>query len=247
MARKPAALPGLDQPPAPADHNEPVDTAALAVQADEARYHNLIALHPHHDKRIETKRAELKEITNERKNVRRKLSDAGYPLDIVDEQIADSTIPGRELDSREAMRTKVRRWKHLPVAGADQANLDFTPDFVRGELQYEADGIRAGVNGLDRDAPESVPPEFHNAYEKGWLEGQGRLAWAMQEEQADDARRKTAEEAAAKAAEPEPEFDPDAEARKLKRSDFMDTSAPADEPEAAAETETVTEPEQAAA
>lgn len=214
----------------PFDHN-----ADLQIQADEARYHNLIALHLDADKRIGLKRAELKEITNNRKNIRRKLSDAGYLLELVDEQIADSTVPNRDLENREAIRTKIRKWKALPVGNSgQQANLDLTPQFVRGELQWEAEGLRLGVNGMDLEPPEGMPPEFFNALEKGWLEGQGRLAWAKTEEAADDARRAAAAEAAnAPSPEPEPEFDPDTEARKLKNSDFMQPG-PAEEPEAAA-------------
>ena len=101
-------------------------------------------------------------------------------------QILDSVLKRSELSKGDMVKYAVDfHWmsemEGLPVGG--QMSLidafENTPAEVKDELDYEADGYRAGVRGDDPSPPDYVPPRFHTNWVKGWHNGQARNAWAI--------------------------------------------------------------------
>lgn len=135
----------------------------------------------------------------------------------------------RDLAAEEEQRFQDRIALGLPVFGVQQDLFggagESLPQESKDEIAWEADGYLSGRRVDARKAPEGCPPRMDQFWLKGYDRGQEETAKLF-------AR---AGEIAKPAAEPEqpaeePEFDADAQARKLKRSGFLEsTEADADD------------------
>jgi hypothetical protein len=156
---------------------------------------------------------------------------------ILDDTSAAEPGARRDLVAEEERRAKLRAWAGLPAGSQGDLFDTATPQEAKDELFYEGLGYAAGLRGDDATAPTDVPPRFVQAWLRGRMSGQEKLAWGLAEAGRVVDRKPDANAAPVELEpEPEEEFDPDAAARKLKNDPaFMDRSAPdADELDEAA-------------
>lgn len=139
-----------------------------------------------------------------------------------EEVLALQDMTEAEFLNHEGKRHKRLERQGLPVGTQMALPLG---DTVDDKLTAEADGKRAGLRADDPTPPEHVSPILHPDWMRGWHAGQEinimRLGRAQE---IIDARAAPAEDEIPE--EEPPEFDPAKEARALKNSGFMDTSAP---------------------
>lgn len=138
--------------------------------------------------------------------------------------LADSSASRRDLQAEEERRAQLRAWAGLPV-GAQGELFAALPEEVRDDQYYEGGGYAAGLRGDERDAPDGTPPRFIQAWLRGWIAGQEKLAWGLAAAGRIVDRKANANPAPVQL-EPEPdeEIDLDAEARRLKATSFMEHS-----------------------
>lgn len=120
----------------------------------------------------------------------------------------------------------------LPV-GAQQ-ELFPAGDTASDQAAARADGKRAGLIGADPVPADYIAPILHPDWMEGWHEGQAELIMKLQKADGIFARRgqPDVEDDDVDLNAEDDDFDPDAAARKLRNSDFMDRT-PADEAESA--------------
>lgn len=111
---------------------------------------------------------------------------AGFPRNLLQEIIRDSAVKGqrRNIEEAERKRAKFRKWVGLPVGNSDeQRELEARlPETQRNEIEWEADGYRAGVAAEAPKPPnDCVKAGFDQAWLKGYGNGQSRNAWALSE------------------------------------------------------------------
>jgi hypothetical protein len=134
----------------------------------------------------------------------------------------------RDLAKEEEQRFQDRVALGLPVFGVQQdlfgGNASAMPQEKRDEFEWQSDGFLAGRRGDERKAPEGCPPRMDQFWLTGYDLGQAETVKSFSKvEEMISARTP-------KEPEPEPtEFDPDKEARALKKSGFLDTTAPDDD------------------
>ncbi len=177
------------------------------------------------DAALATAMEPVKVVRKQRNVVRNLASKEGFPLKIIDEIIEKEAFTQKDLEGE----AELSRWMHqmagLPTGG--QAELfATTPAEIKDGLDWEADGYRAGMRGVEPKPPEGCPPRFHQEWMKGYHAGQERNAWALSEKGKIVDRRTDINTSQAVQLDPEPEdeFDADAEARKLKGAGFLDTT-----------------------
>lgn len=208
----------------------------------------------HHMTKLRTKSAEIDQLRAPLKDAQEEFAalvneakadlGKGYTRKYLMTLLEDSTTRLRDLLAEENRRARDREALGLPVFGVQgdlfgEGAAAKMPEEARDEVHYEAEGYMRGRAGLLEVIPEGTPPRFHQAVQRGYDKGQQ----ATQEDfLAGQALREamatpdTAEEPAELNSEPDetaPEV-VEAKARKLRRSGFMDRSAPAEEQPAAA-------------
>lgn len=158
-------------------------------------------------------------------------ADGGFLRKELVELLTDSASRAKDLVAAEERRLWMRRAAGLPVgAQLDMFGDATTPTEAKDELAWEADGYLAGRRADDATPPKECDPRFHQAWMKGYHAGQ-----AFNVEQLGKAKevlaRKPEPKGSLKAAEPDEEPDPQAEAaaaaKKLKANGWMEP-APAE-------------------
>lgn len=191
---------------------------------------------------VEEAKAELKEERDELSSrFDQAQIDLGrlYTRKYLEGLITDGDAKIRTLVEYEKMRATDKLALSQPVYG-QQPELfpgDETPTAARDEMAWEAEGYHRGLRGDLEEIQQGDPPAFHQAIMRGYEEGQAKT------------RDRVAEAMALKQREGEPDagqeavdlnggddaLDPDVIADKadeLKRSAFMDRTAPEEEFEA---------------
>lgn len=125
----------------------------------------------------------------------------GFPLAMFDRILEDEVKTRADLERQAELERWMRQAAGLPVGGQMDLFADPAP---RDEKWWNADGYQSGLRGLANELPERVPPEFHQAWLKGWSAGADKYAWAASEKGINPERAHT-EPTAPVALEPEPE------------------------------------------
>tara|TARA_A100001391_G_scaffold149911_1_gene107390 strand:- start:299 stop:898 length:600 start_codon:yes stop_codon:yes gene_type:complete len=137
------------------------------------------------------------------KKVRKKFKSEGIELGLLDEAIKEADWTRNESRSKEQTRARYRNWLNLPVgAQPDMFEPADTSDPEVSETEWEARGVTAGLLGRDHEPPTECPPEHHQAFLRGRLTGQTRLAESMPGAKKAAAKAKPSKAQTAK--EPEP-------------------------------------------
>jgi hypothetical protein len=152
--------------------------AALRAQLRDKRD---VLAHKHRlvDNRIEVVKATLKELMDERKEVRAGIELTGLPLALFDEAYSDARKSRVDLEEKERLRKDARDLFALPSSPAEKPLLDGVPAAAREETYWDAMGYQAGKAGLDNTPPSGCPPERHQAYMKAWERAQTEIIMAM--------------------------------------------------------------------
>lgn len=148
---------------------------------------------------------------------------AGFSRKELEARLAEMGRPTHVIAAEEVRVSKHRRW--LGVLNPDQTKMftgNETPQEVRDEENWRADGYRAGLLGLIAKPRFECPERFVQA----WLRGHETGSTDYREAEAQRANPPVREQAAADFAEDNPEVDVDEAARKLKKSGFMVRTAP---------------------
>lgn len=190
---------------------------------------------------VEEARAELKEERDELSSrFDQAQIDLGRPYTrkYLEGLIADGDAKIRTLVEHEKMRATDKLALNQPVFG-QQPELfpgDETPTAARDEMAWEAEGYHRGLRGALEELQDGDPPAFHQAIMRGYREGQAktqaRFAEAMalkQREGEPDAGQEAVDLNSDDALDPDVIAD---KADELKRSSFMDRTAPEEEFEA---------------
>jgi hypothetical protein len=122
---------------------------------------------------------------------------AGFKKYEITDQVADLIKPKVNHSEIEDRRARFREWLGLPAGRRPTDELKM-PEEAKDAIAWEYEGLRAGMRA-DEPKPVEVPPRFHQAWLKGWHEGQARNVAALAYKPAP---------AAAPVPEPEPEKEP---------------------------------------
>jgi hypothetical protein len=104
-------------------------------------------------------------------------------------------------------------------------------DTAAEQARWGEAGYQAGLQGLDRDAPDRCPPVCVATYEHRWIDGQKELAAAWETRNRLAAAGDIPNDEADEGVEDGADLDPatiDAEARKLRKAGFLDSTAEGD-------------------
>ena len=178
------------------------------------------------ESKVEAKKAELDAERAIMTDLFRTAKADGFSRKELQHLLDDSKSSRRDLEAEEERRVQLRTWLGMP-AGTQADLFASLPEEVKDEQYYEGQGYAAGLRGDDREAPEGTPPRFIQAHLRGWHEGQEKLCWALAE-----SGRRTEKKDTGVAAQPlapnsdeDSDFDPAAEAAKLKNAGFLDASS----------------------
>jgi len=125
-----------------------------------------------------------------------------------------------EFRHAEAKRANLFKLAGLPV-GEQIDMFAHAADTADEQAMAYENGRRAGLRGDDPKAPDSVSPVLVPNWEHGWSDGQKELGERLIRAAAVIEARKAPAEPEAEP-EAEEEFDPDSEARKLRRAGFLE-------------------------
>lgn len=107
----------------------------------------------------------------------------GYKRNALEEHYARITEKGirKNQQAEENRRARWARYWNLPVADAQQAELDARlPPTEKDGQDYETDGYKAGLNSEERKAPAVTVKAGHDQrWLIGYDAGQARLAWGL--------------------------------------------------------------------
>lgn len=152
----------------------------------------------------------------------------GYTRKDLIRLIEDVQAGVRDQVDKENRRARDREALGLPVFGvqADLFDNGKAPVETRDALHFEAEGYLRGRNGTLDEIPEGTPPRFHQDVMRGYARGQA----ATQEDLLAAAeiisqRENPSVEAAVELNADDEEDAVDEKVRRLRRSDFMKTSA----------------------
>lgn len=129
--------------------------------------------------RVEEAQAVVKERRAEVDAILDKAVAQGFKKGEIRELLKETAVKGSRKDLREAeeRRARFREYVGLPVGV--QGDLLEVPEAAKDELDWELDGYRAGVRAEEPKPPAKCPERFHQAWLKGYHDGQARNAWAM--------------------------------------------------------------------
>lgn len=226
-------LPKSDAPPADAKigHNADVEDESNRVQ-----FISIMNKLDAAEVEIEAARAVLKTKQGVRKQVIGLAKAAGIPEWQLKARQEELARPSFENVANVAAENKQRRW--LGIVTPEQMEMHLgggTPEEVRDEHDWKAEGFKAGILNKAATLPEGIPERFVQPYLQGHELGRNDYLLTLAKN-VPKPKGKTAQQVAEEAARDfkadNPEVDLDAAAKKLKNSDFMKTGAPeADAPD----------------
>jgi hypothetical protein len=183
------------------------------------------------DRALAAVKAVRKHYTTARNEFKR---DTGIELQDLDFILRRAELTRGDIGKRQDDVNYMLEMEGLPVGGQSSmfAAFDKRPTLIRDQSDWEAEGRRAYNRGAERD-PVNVPGEFHQAWLTGYAAEEERTIWAMAMVKPVD--RDTGIGGSRPDIDPEPEGDNDgdidhaevdAQARKLRKSGFLDATAP---------------------
>lgn len=130
--------------------------------------------------RVEEAKAVVKERVAEVDSILDKAAAQGFKKGEIRDLLKDTAVKGSRKDLREVeeRRARFRRYLGLPVGETDDGLLDAIPEAAKDELDWEGAGYTAGVRADEPKPPSNCPDRFHQAWMKGYHNGQARNAWA---------------------------------------------------------------------
>jgi len=154
-----------------------------ALDEREALLHQSVADLRTANAAIERAQAAVKVAKKAAKIVRNAAKLRGFTLAILDEALKrEGQGNAREQQAHEEERAFVFKALGLPVGLLHQSgDFDFGDPEKRDERYWGDEGYRRGVQGLDADLPEGIPPHFHQVFLLRHAAGADRLAWAQAE------------------------------------------------------------------
>jgi hypothetical protein len=162
-----------------------------------------------------------------------------YSRKFIEREIIEPLNRLREGGQREydEERSFARETFGFPSGPQGELFANMGDDTAAEQARWGEAGYQAGLQGLDRDAPDRCPPVCVPTYEHRWLDGQKELAAAWEtRNRLTAASSDTSADQDDESDDEDADLDPatiDAEARKLKRGGFMERRAEAEGSEAA--------------
>ena len=149
-------------------------------EIEEAQLLSVLALMRPALARVEEAKAVVKERIADVDAILDKAVVQGFKKGEIRELLKETAVKGSRKDQRETeeRRTRFREYVGLPT-GVVQPDLLDIPEAAKDELDWELDGYRAGVRAEEPKPPTKCPERFHQAWMKGYHDGQARNAWAM--------------------------------------------------------------------
>lgn len=131
--------------------------------------------------RVEEAKAVVKERVAEVDAILDKAVAQGFKKGEIRELLKETAVKGSRKDLRETeeRRARFRRYLGLPVGETDDGLLDAIPEAAKDELDWESEGYKAGVLAEEPKPPKKCPERFHQAWLKGYHNGQARNVWAL--------------------------------------------------------------------
>lgn len=174
---KPSADPKRLKPSVPEEKKTDVAaaTAPVETQADrDARLREnlqtrLVGLRSNHNAVVAAEdalKAELRNLTAKKKEIRAAVQGCGIPLSVFDEALGDAESSRVDLVSKEKARDLLREAFGL-VTLTQPDLLAGLPDAAKGGVYWEAEGYKDGISGKFCEVPTGCPPENHSDYRRG--------------------------------------------------------------------------------
>lgn len=162
----------------PAKPGDNFEQLRKAREAEEAHFLKFLAQLRPLNAQIAEAKAVMDGFKEEKKNVLLLAKAAGFDSKYLNEILADGGTSVKNLAEAEAKRARYREYAGLPV-GVQTHLADKTPDAAKDEMDWEADGYRAGIRADEPKPPKECPPRFTQGWMKGYHNGQARNAWAL--------------------------------------------------------------------
>lgn len=196
---------------------------------------DLEALQHHFEMKIATAEAEAAEAAAAAKTKKKAVgnlfkmvtAELGYTREKFETYLLDKRRSPEEFEANEEQRRKMYARGGMDIGEQGVLNLGDSAD---DKARAERDGFEAGKAAKDPIPPGYISPIFHSDWMAQWHKGQERNIMLLGKAEALLASR---DAAAAKGdlqadndpgGEDEEDFDPEAEAKKLKKSGFLDTA-----------------------
>lgn len=175
---KPSANPKRMKPAIPNEKKTPAAaaTAQPETQADRDRklrenlQARLVGLRSNHNSIVaaeEALKAELRELTAKKKEIRAAVQQCGVPLSVFDEALGDAEATRVDLKAKEKARDLIREAYGL-VTLTQPDLLDNLPEAAKPGVYWEAQGYQDGIAGKFCEIPAGCPPENEPDYRRGF-------------------------------------------------------------------------------
>lgn len=219
--RKPRQAPPTNVPPREVG---PGDNSKAAEEAERVQLISFVNKLTQQDESVQAAKVVFDAAKKQRTQTFNLAKAAGFSRKELEARLAEMGRPTHEIADEEVRVARHRRW--LGVLNAEQQEMftgKATPQDVRDQENWRADGYKAGLLGLIAKPRFECPERFVQA----WLLAHSEGATAFREAEAARANPSVREQAAADFAADEPEIDIAAAARKLKNDPkFMERGGP---------------------
>lgn len=175
---KPTPDPKRMKPAMPPEKETAVSAASAPVetQADrdkklrENLQARLVGLRSNHNAIVAAEdalKAELKDVTAKKKEIRAAVQGCGVPLSVFDEALGDAESSRVDLKAKEKARDLIREAYGL-VTLSQPDLLENLPEAAKPGVYWESEGYKDGIAGKFSKVPEGCPPENHSDYRRGF-------------------------------------------------------------------------------
>lgn len=175
---KPSADPKRMKPAIPSEKKTPAAaaTAQPETQADRDRklrenlQARLVGLRSNHNSIVAAEdalKAELRDLTAKKKEIRAAVQQCGVPLSVFDEALADAEATRVDLKAKEKARDLLREAFGL-VTLTQPDLLENLPEAAKPGVYWEAQGYQDGIAGKFCEVPAGCPPENEPDYRRGF-------------------------------------------------------------------------------